>query len=1036
MSKPVVLRFLSDDKQLDQTFRRIQAQAAKTNGVLASMGKFSKGMTQVGKGLSQYITLPVAAAGFAAVKLATDFQTSMTHIRTLVGASSVQVAAWSKQILELAPKVGKSPKELADALYFITSSGIAASRAMNVLTFSAKASAAGLGATQVVADTVTSAMNAYGQKVLSAKNATDVLLATVRDGKAEPEELARSIGRVVSPAALLGVTFRQVGAATAAMTDTGLDAFTSTTALRQIFVTLLKPAAQTEKQMGKLGLSAAGLRTELREKGLLATMETLHEKGSKNVAVFGKLFPNVRALNGFLAMMGPNAKQTSRIFADLAKDGNDTNKAFEIAAQTSGVKFHQALASLAVVGIEIGNDILPAVTRFATKVAELAQKFDDLSPHTRKMIEEWALVAAAVGPTVFLLGKIGMGLTAIARHPIITILALLATEFIHLYATSESFRNSVNAIAAVLASAAKSVYAHRTAIIALTASFAAFFTVLKAMEALTAFIALIRGFVGVAAIASSAIKAMRGAMLLLNIVMYANPIGIVVAALAALGVGFYLAWHNSQTFRDIVRGVWQDLKAATGDFGGFFLQVIKFIVDAWFAYAGLFVHAADKAFGWIPGIGPKLHGAVKAFDGFHNTMDGKLTQWSNDMYGMGEDGGSNLGKGISAGIAASYKTHVLTSVTKMADGTIKRATTRFEIASPSKVFERIGQWVGKGLAQGISKSTIGVLNIVNDQTKKLQAAYDDQLAKVREAAQHIEDVTQGHWAGKGKKRHWVGPTPNALHGAQNRLANAQDSAADAKKALEAAQNAIINLDLRREAGAPLLGLAAKLTEGITDALGHAQGPIESIAERLSATIKRQFADSSGAVPAAVQAAIDNMSELAQKAGEFRTSFIEQMKGSGDLAGLISTDDTGNPVPITGGSIKAFLGGQLAKLKTFATDLGILGRKGLPGDFLMQIANAGLDNGLPVAEALVNSSQADFQEILALQAQFNELATRTGDMAQSSIFSGGLRGQSVTGTVPLGTTDSKQVVINVSAQTDADPNDIANEIAWALKTAGA
>jgi len=64
--------------------------------------------------------------------------------------------------------------------------------------------------------------------------------------------------------------------------------------------------------------------------------------------------------------------------------------------------------------------------------------------------------------------------------------------------------------------------------------------------------------------ATFATNAWKVAMVALNIVMRANPIGLVVTALAALGVGLVLAYRKSATFRRIVDGAWNTLRTGFG----------------------------------------------------------------------------------------------------------------------------------------------------------------------------------------------------------------------------------------------------------------------------------------------------------------------------------------------------------------------------------------------------------------------------------------------------------------------------------------
>ena len=171
---------------------------------------------------------------------------------------------------------------------------------MKVLEAATKASAIGLGEVKTVADAVTSAVNAYGQANLSAEKATDVLTAAVREGKLEADSLAQSMGKVLPVSSQLGVGFEEVGAALAAMSRTGTEAAMATTSLRGILSALLNPSSQAEKELYNFGLSAEGLREQLKEQGLLSVLKTLTDRFGDNQEAAGKVFGNVRALTGVL----------------------------------------------------------------------------------------------------------------------------------------------------------------------------------------------------------------------------------------------------------------------------------------------------------------------------------------------------------------------------------------------------------------------------------------------------------------------------------------------------------------------------------------------------------------------------------------------------------------------------------------------------------------------------------------------------------------------------------------------------------------
>src|SRR4029079_8627817 len=52
------------------------------------------------------------------------------------------------------------------------------------------------------------------------------------------------------------------------------------------------------------------------------------------------------------------------------------------------------------------------------------------------------------------------------------------------------------------------------------------------------------------------------AQLALNLAMMANPIGLIIVALIALAAIFVVLWMKSETFRSIVIGAWNAIKAA------------------------------------------------------------------------------------------------------------------------------------------------------------------------------------------------------------------------------------------------------------------------------------------------------------------------------------------------------------------------------------------------------------------------------------------------------------------------------------------
>lgn len=90
------------------------------------------------------------------------------------------------------------------------------------------------------------------------------------------------------------------------------------------------------------------------------------------------------------------------------------------------------------------------------------------------------------------------------------------------------------------------------------------------IEAAGVFIGTLAAVTGIYALAANASAIGTGiwtaAQWLLNAALSANPIGLVIAGIAALSAGIYYAWQKSETFRSTLYGLWEVAKVLVGAF--------------------------------------------------------------------------------------------------------------------------------------------------------------------------------------------------------------------------------------------------------------------------------------------------------------------------------------------------------------------------------------------------------------------------------------------------------------------------------------
>lgn len=382
------------------------AAAALDNALGAKLSNFGTNATRVGRQVSFGISAPLLGIGTAAVQGFSKFESSMTKIETLVGESHAQVQSWTSDVRRIGVEFGVGAQEAADALYFITSSGLSGAQAIDALDVSAKASAVGLGEMSTIADLLTSALNAYGKSGLTATKAIDSLLVAVRLGKNEPAELADSMGRVFPIASKLGVTFQELAGSFAALSLNGTDADEAATQLRGILNSLLDPSKQARDQFAAVGLSVQGLQESLASGGLMPTLQTIRDRFGDNNEAMANAFGNVRALTGVFTLLGSSEQEVADIMRQTKMATGELDRALDIVKETTEFKLNRAMASLKNSLIDVGQAAAPVAENLASGAETAARGFSALPSSLQTATAGVAAFGIAAGPAIYSFGSL------------------------------------------------------------------------------------------------------------------------------------------------------------------------------------------------------------------------------------------------------------------------------------------------------------------------------------------------------------------------------------------------------------------------------------------------------------------------------------------------------------------------------------------------------------------------------------------------------------------------------------------------------
>lgn len=330
--------------------------------------------------------LAIAGIGVASVKMAADFESSMSEVKTLIpGISDEAFGALRQDVLDLSKEMGIATDQAVPALYQAISAGVPKENVATFLEVASKAAIGGVTDLETAVDGITSVTNAYGRENISAQRAADVMFTAVKNGKTDFDQLSKSLFNVIPTAASLGVSFEDVTSQLAAMTAQGTPTSVATTQIRAALVEASKGGTKLDGAIKELtGKSFA----ELIKSG--KTMPEIFHQLRKSMPEqdFKDLFGSVEAMNAALGVSGPNFGTVSG-FMDAAKDSaGAVDEAFSTVSDTANFKIGKALNTLKVMMIEFGSIILPHLAMFlSTVVVPALERFGQWFEDNRPQIE-------------------------------------------------------------------------------------------------------------------------------------------------------------------------------------------------------------------------------------------------------------------------------------------------------------------------------------------------------------------------------------------------------------------------------------------------------------------------------------------------------------------------------------------------------------------------------------------------------------------------------------------------------------------------
>lgn len=356
--------------------------------------------------LKAMLAISAVVIGFiaASVQMAAQYDQSMRMVQALTGSSTQQMAYYDAGVKQLAMDAGVAPKALADGLYNVLSASYSGADAMKVLTLATQDAKIGMTDAKVTTDALTNILRSFGTKSQDITRVNGEMLQTVTLGKATFEQYAQSIVKSASSANQFHVSMETMNAAWATMTSSGIRAAQASTDFQQSLKVMYGNVNTVAASLHKNGIAFDVAKFNAMSYGdkVVYLNQALDQANNKHVKITGVTIQAAQAVQTIAKHIG-DYKNNLATLSDKQAMAQKTQEAWDITQKGFNQSLARAQAAVQVLMIDIGQQLLPVLTRIVDAVAPAVTWFLNFASAVSKNEVAMAFIKGAIAGFVVVL---------------------------------------------------------------------------------------------------------------------------------------------------------------------------------------------------------------------------------------------------------------------------------------------------------------------------------------------------------------------------------------------------------------------------------------------------------------------------------------------------------------------------------------------------------------------------------------------------------------------------------------------------------
>ena len=398
--------------ETEQELKKLETAANQSATAVQKIAAKGEKLKTLGNNISNVgqkmlpATIAITGLGTAAVKTASDFDSEMSKVSAISGATGKDFDALRAKAREMGAKTKFSATEAASAFEYMAMAGWKTEDMLCGIEGIMNLAAASGEDLATTSDIVTDALTAFGLSADDSGHFADILAAASSNANTNVSMMGETFKYCAPIAGALGFSAEDTAEAIGLMGNAGIKSSQAGTALRSIMNNLSKDVKLTGNAFGSMTIQTTNQDGSMRSlNDILADCRVAFgqmsesEKAANAQALVGK-----NAMSGFLALMNAAPSDIEKLNTAIT---NCDGKAGDMAeTMQNNLEGQITILKSQELAISFGDILMPAIRQIVSWIQGLVDKLNGMDEGTKKTIVTIGLIVAAIGPALIVIGKV------------------------------------------------------------------------------------------------------------------------------------------------------------------------------------------------------------------------------------------------------------------------------------------------------------------------------------------------------------------------------------------------------------------------------------------------------------------------------------------------------------------------------------------------------------------------------------------------------------------------------------------------------